>query len=118
MTAAAAGLTGAERGRAARRAVPRRRHAEWAPAPARPDPVAILDAQSAVRVAELLPIRYGRMLASPFSFYRGAAAIMAADLASTPSTDITVQLCGDAHVSNFGLYMAPDRRLIFGLNDF
>ena len=83
-----------------------------------PDPIAILVAQAATRVQELVPIRYGRMLVSPFTFYRGAAAVMAADLAATPDSGITVQACGDAHISNFGGFAAPDRRLVFGPNDF
>ena len=93
-------------------------HAEWQPRPDRSDPVALLEEQSESRVQELVPIRYGRMLVSPFTFYRGAAALMAADLAREPRTNLTVQLCGDAHLSNFGSYMAPDRRLTFSLNDF
>ncbi len=108
----------AERGRAARRTAPRSAHGEWAPAADRPDPVAVLAAQTASRVPALVPIRYGRMLASPFTFYRGAAAVMAADLAVTPSSGIVVQACGDAHISNFGGFAAPDRRLLFGPNDF
>jgi uncharacterized protein (DUF2252 family) len=108
----------AERGRAARARAPRSAHGEWAPAPERPDPVALLTAQAATRVRELVPIRYGRMLVSPFTFYRGAAAVMAADLARTPDSGIVVQACGDAHLSNFGGFAAPDRRLIFGPNDF
>jgi len=108
----------AERGRAARRTAPRSAHGDWAPARSRPDPVAVLTAQAASRVHELVPIRYGRMLVSPFTFYRGAAAIMAADLAATPHSGIFVQACGDAHISNFGGFAAPDRRLIFGPNDF
>jgi uncharacterized protein (DUF2252 family) len=107
-----------ERGRAARASVPRSAHADWAPAPNRPDPIAALRAQAASRVQELVPIRYGRMLVSPFTFYRGAAAIMAADLAATPDSGIVVQACGDAHISNFGGFAAPDRRLVFGPNDF
>ncbi len=107
-----------ERGREARRSSPRSAHADWAPAPDRPDPVALLQAQAATRLQELVPIRYGRMLVSPFTFYRGAAAVMAADLAATPDSGITVQACGDAHISNFGGFAAPDRRLIFGPNDF
>src|SRR3954468_23922526 len=107
-----------ERGKAARRAVPRADHASWALARDRRDPVEILVEQGTSRVSELIPIRYGRMLASPFTFYRGAAAIMAADLAATPDSGIPVQLCGDAHLSNFGVYTAPDRRLVFDLNDF
>jgi uncharacterized protein (DUF2252 family) len=105
-------------GRAARRTAPRSSHAEWAPAAGRPDPVDTLEAQGATRVQELLPIRYGRMLDSPFAFYRGAAAIMAADLAPTPASGIRTQLCGDAHLSNFGGFAAPDRSLVFDLNDF
>ena len=108
----------AERGRAARKEVPRSSHGEWAPGAERPDPVAVLQAQAATRVQELIPIRYGRMLVSPFTFYRGAAALMAADLAATRWSGITVQACGDAHISNFGGFAAPDRRLVFGPNDF
>ncbi len=107
-----------ERGREARRGAPRSAHGDWSPAPDRPDPVAVLTAQAATRVQELIPIRYGRMLGSPFTFYRGAAAVMAADLAATPRSGIVVQACGDAHISNFGGFAAPDRRLIFGPNDF
>ncbi len=107
-----------ERGRAARQQVPRSAHGDWAPDADRPDPIAVLQAQAATRVQELIPIRYGRMLDSPFTFYRGAAAVMAADLASTPNSGIVVQACGDAHISNFGGFAAPDRRLIFGPNDF
>jgi uncharacterized protein (DUF2252 family) len=108
----------AERGRGARKELPRSAHGEWAPAPDRPDPVALLAHQAATRVQELVPIRYGRMLVSPFTFYRGAAAVMAADLARTPDTGIVVQACGDAHISNFGGFAAPDRVLIFSPNDF
>jgi len=108
----------AESGRAARRGTPRSAHGDWAPAPDRPDPVAVLTAQAASRVQELVPIRYGRMLVSPFTFYRGAAAVMAADLAATPSSKIVVQACGDAHISNFGAFAAPDRRVVFSPNDF
>ncbi|HSO99527.1 MAG TPA: DUF2252 domain-containing protein [Solirubrobacteraceae bacterium] len=108
----------AERGRQARREVPRSAHGEWEPAADRPDPVEVLRAQALTRVPELVPIRYGRMLLSPFTFYRGAAAVMAADLAATPDSGIVVQACGDAHISNFGAFAAQDRRLIFGPNDF
>ena len=108
----------AERGRAARQRAPRASHGDWTPAPDRADPVDLLAAQAATRVQELVPIRYGRMLVSPFTFYRGAAAIMAADLAGTPNSGIVVQACGDAHISNFGAFAAPDRRLLFGPNDF
>ena len=107
-----------ERGRAARRRAPRSAHADWSPARNRPDPVAILTAQAASRVQELVPIRYGRMLVSPFMFYRGAAAVMAADLAHTPDSGIVVQACGDAHISNFGGFATPDRRVVFSPNDF
>ena len=89
-------------GRAARAEVPRSSHADFEPASRRPDPVELLESQAASRVPELVPIRYGRMLVSPFTFYRGAALIMAADLASTPSSGLRAQLCGDAHLSNFG----------------
>ena len=105
-------------GKAARAKTPRSSHALWEAASDRPDPVETLEAQDATRVPELVPIRHGRMLASAFTFYRGAAAIMAADLATTPSSGLRVQLCGDAHLSNFGGFAAPDRRLIFDINDF
>ena len=108
----------AARGKAARAEVPRSSHAGWEPAPGRRDPVDVLEEQAQTRVPELVPIRYGRMLVSPFTFYRGAAALMAADLADAPRTGLEVQLCGDAHLSNFGAFAAPDRRLIFGVNDF
>jgi uncharacterized protein (DUF2252 family) len=105
------------RGKAARAEVPRSSHAEWAPA-ARQDPVSILEQQAASRVPELVPIRYGRMLVSPFTFYRGSAAVMAADLAQTPQSGIRAQLCGDAHLSNFGGFASPERELVFDINDF
>jgi uncharacterized protein (DUF2252 family) len=105
-------------GRAARKAVPRSSHRDWAPAPDRRDPVDMLEEQGATRVPELVPVRYGRMLVSPFTFYRGAAYLMAADLDPTPRTGLDVQLCGDAHLSNFGAFAAPDRRLVFSINDF
>jgi uncharacterized protein (DUF2252 family) len=103
-------------GKDARGAVPRSSHGDWAPAER--DPLPILTAQDESRVQELVPIRYGRMLASPFAFFRGSAAVMAADLAQTPTTALTAQLCGDAHLSNFGVFSAPDRRLVFDCNDF
>ena len=106
------------RGQVARDEVPTGSHAGYEAVPARADPVAILERQAQDRVPELVPIRYGRMLVSPFTFYRGAAAIMAADLSATPDIGIRVQLCGDAHLSNFGVYAAPDRRLVFDINDF
>jgi uncharacterized protein (DUF2252 family) len=114
-------LTPAERaahGKAARELVPRTAHGQWRPAADRPDPVGLLQEQGTSRVPELVPLRYGRMLVSPFTFYRGAAYLMASDLAPDPRTGITVQLCGDAHLSNFGTFAAPDRRLVFSLNDF
>jgi uncharacterized protein (DUF2252 family) len=106
------------RGRDARKQAPRSSHGRWEPAPDRPDPIALLEEQAESRVPELVPIRYGRMLASPFTFYRGAALIMAADLAETPTSGVTVQLCGDAHLSNFGLFGTPERKMIFDINDF
>jgi uncharacterized protein (DUF2252 family) len=106
-----------ERGRAARAECPRASHAAFELGPER-DPVAILDAQSADRVQELVPLRYGRMLVSPFTFYRGAAAVMAHDLASTPRTGLEVQLCGDAHLSNVGGFASPERKFVVDLNDF
>ena len=105
-------------GRAGREAVPLEAHAEWSAPRDRPDPVGILEAQNAVRVAELVPIRHGRMVVSPFTFYRGGAGIMAWDLSRMPTTRLRVQCCGDAHLSNFGVFAAPDRRLVFDLNDF
>jgi uncharacterized protein (DUF2252 family) len=106
------------RGREQRRLVPRLSHAQWEPPPDRPDPVAILEEQARTRVPDLVPIRYGRMIASPFAYFRGAAAPMAWDLAHTPTSGIRVQACGDAHLLNFGMFAAPDRRLVFDVNDF
>ncbi|MGV9456052.1 DUF2252 domain-containing protein [Streptomyces sp. NPDC003635] len=108
----------ARRGKDARKRVPRSAHAHWLPAVDRPDPVAVLERQGRDRLPELLPIRYGRMAASPFAFLRGAAAVLAADLAAAPHTGLTVQLSGDAHLLNFGLYASPERALLFDLNDF
>jgi uncharacterized protein (DUF2252 family) len=105
-------------GRAARRHAPRSAHGEWEPAVDRPNPVEVLERQAEDRVPELVPLRYGRMLASSFTFYRGAAAIMAADLAATPTSGLWVQACGDAHLSNFGAYASPDRDLVADINDF
>ncbi|MBV9310006.1 MAG: DUF2252 domain-containing protein, partial [Solirubrobacterales bacterium] len=107
-----------ERGKRARAGAPRSSHAEFEPAPTRPDPIELLEAQALTRVPELVPIRYGRMLVSPFTFYRGAAKIMASDLATTPSSGLTVQCCGDAHLSNFGVFGSPERALVFDINDF
>jgi uncharacterized protein (DUF2252 family) len=105
-------------GKAAREKASRASHGEWEPAARRRDPVKVLEDQAKSRVQELVPIRYGRMLASPFTFYRGAAAIMAMDLAKTPDSGLRVQACGDAHLSNFGVFAAPDRRLVLDVNDF
>jgi uncharacterized protein (DUF2252 family) len=110
--------TVADRGRGARAIAPRSSHARWEPAVDRFDPVGVLEAQAESRVPELVPIRYGRMLASPFAFFRGGAAIMAADLVHTPVTGLRVQLCGDAHLANFGGFAAPDRQMVFDVNDF
>src|SRR5690348_18346547 len=107
----------AARGRAARVECPRSSHAGFELTADR-DPVAILEAQAPSRVPELVPIRYGRMLVSPFTFYRGAAAVMAHDLAPTPRSGLRVQLCGDAHLSNVGGFASPERTLVFDLNDF
>jgi uncharacterized protein (DUF2252 family) len=98
--------------------VSRSTHGEWAPSPDRPDPVDLLEAQDSDRIPDLIPIRYSRMMASPFAFMRGSAIVMACDLASTPRTGIQAQLCGDAHLSNFGAYASPERALLFDVNDF
>jgi uncharacterized protein (DUF2252 family) len=108
----------AARGKAARAAVPRASHAVFQPSPRRADPIKLLERQAKTRVPELVPIRYGRMLVSPFTFYRGAALIMASDLARTPRSGLTVQCCGDAHLSNFGAFASAERRLVFDINDF
>src|SRR5436190_9447947 len=108
----------AARGKAARAEVPRSSHAKFEPASSRPDPVELLERQAQTRVPELVPIRYGRMLVSPFTFYRGAAMIMAHDLAATPRSGLHVQCCGDAHLSNFGVFASPERQLVFDINDF
>ncbi|MFJ3835330.1 DUF2252 domain-containing protein [Streptomyces sp. NPDC090054] len=108
----------AARGREARRRSPRSGHAAYEPSENGRDPLAILEAQSATRVPELVPIRYGRMMESPFRFYRGAAAVMASDLAGTPDSGISAQLCGDAHLLNFRLLASPERELMFDINDF
>jgi uncharacterized protein (DUF2252 family) len=106
------------RGKDARTRTPRSTHAGWKPATDRPDPVGLLERQDATREPDLVPVRHGRMMVSPFTFYRGAAKIMAADLKDTPRAGLDVQLCGDAHLSNFGLFGSPERRLLFDLNDF
>jgi len=105
-------------GKAARKMVPRTSHAGWAPPHDRPDPIALLQTQDAARVPELVPIRWGRMSVSPFTFYRGAALLMASDLAATPNSGLTVQACGDAHLLNFGVFASPERTLLFDVNDF
>jgi len=112
--------TGARRaaGRELRHQVPRSSHGAWVPAPDRADPLALLEAQNATRVADLVPLRWARMAASPFAFLRGAAVVMAADLAATPSTGISVQVCGDAHIANFGVFASPERDLLFDVTDF
>jgi uncharacterized protein (DUF2252 family) len=108
----------AERGKEARAEVPRDSHAVFDPPPDRPDPVGLLEEQSKSRVPELVPIRYGRMMVSPFTYYRGAALPMATDLAATPASGLAVQACGDAHLSNFGIFGSAERLLVFDVNDF
>ncbi|MGW6416826.1 DUF2252 domain-containing protein [Streptomyces sp. NPDC055055] len=108
----------ADRGRAARKRVSRSSHGRWIPSSQRPDPLDVLERQSVDRLPELAPLRYGRMAVSPFAFLRGAAAVMAADLGAQPHTGLTVQLCGDAHLLNFGVYASPERTLLFDVNDF
>ncbi len=106
------------KGKEKRKLIPRSSHGEWAPAPNRPDPISLLQAQDAGRLQHLIPIKYGRMMASPFSFLRGSAVVMASDLAATPTTGLDVILCGDAHLSNFGVFATPERNLVFDINDF
>jgi uncharacterized protein (DUF2252 family) len=108
----------AERGRALRRVVPRDSHASWAPAANRPDPLELIQWRIRNRLSELVPIRWGRMSASPFAYYRGSPYVMAYDLSSTPTTGVNVQICGDAHLLNFGLFATPERHLVFDVNDF
>ena len=108
----------AQLGQAARTRVPASMHRDWTPAADRPDPIALLEEQAKTRVHELVPIRYGRMAVSPFAFFRGAALPMAVDLSVTPVSGLTVQVCGDAHLSNFGLFASPERDLLFDINDF
>src|SRR4051794_33951800 len=108
----------AEHGRQAREHASLDSHTGWRPAADRPDPVALLDEQNRTRDQDLVPVRHGRMMASPFTFYRGAARVMAADLAATPTAGLDAQLCGDAHLSNFGAFASPERKLLFDLNDF
>ena len=108
----------AQRGKTARAEVPRDSHAVFDPPPDRPDPIALLEEQGKSRVPELVPVRYGRMMVSPFTFFRGAALPMASDLAGTPVSGLAVQACGDAHLSNFGIFGSAERRLMFDVNDF
>jgi uncharacterized protein (DUF2252 family) len=108
----------AARGKLARAEVPRASHAEFDPGPDRPDPIALLQEQAKTRLPELVPVRYGRMMVSPFTYYRGAALPMASDLATTPVSGLAVQACGDAHLSNFGIFGSAERRLVFDVNDF
>src|ERR1700758_1501174 len=105
-------------GRTTRDATPPSSHAGWSPAADRPDPVGLLAQQDRTREQDLVPVRHGRMMVSPFTFYRGAAKIMAVDLKDTPTAGLRTQLCGDAHLSNFGMFASPERRLVFDLNDF
>lgn len=105
-------------GRESRRRTPRSAHEGWTPPAGRADPVSLLEEQATTRVPELVPIRHARMMVSPFTFYRGAALLMAADLADTPVSGITTQICGDAHLSNFGVFGTPERRMVFDMNDF
>ena len=107
-----------EQGKQARSKIAPSAHEGWKPAADRPDPVALLEQQDATREVDLVPVRHGRMMVSPFTFYRGAAKIMAADLKDTPRAGLNVQLCGDAHLSNFGMFASPERALLFDLNDF
>ena len=114
-------LSVAERQELGREAAERVKHLEhqgWQPAADRPDPIALLEEQNKTRDPDLVPVRHGRMMVSPFTFYRGTATVMAADLQATPNAGLDVQLCGDAHLSNFGAYASPERQLVFDLNDF
>src|SRR5260221_14288582 len=105
-------------GRSLRERVPRSSHAAWSPAADRPDPIGLLEEQDRSRLAQFVPLRYGRMIASPFGFLRGSAVVMAGDLAATPVTGLQVQVCGDAHLSNFGVYATAERNQVFDVNDF
>ncbi len=104
--------------RSMREKAPRKSHGQWTPSQSRPDPISLLQAQDKGRLQQLLPIKYGRMLESPFAFLRGSAVVMAADLASTPNTGLHAILCGDAHLSNFGIFATPERSMVFDINDF
>ncbi|MBV8159298.1 MAG: DUF2252 family protein, partial [Acidimicrobiia bacterium] len=105
-------------GRALRQVTPRKAQGMWSEAPDRPDPIDLLGASNAARLPDLVPVRNGRMLQSPFTFYRGAPLVMASDLAHTPTTAVKLQLCGDAHLLNFGTFATPERNLVFDVNDF
>jgi uncharacterized protein (DUF2252 family) len=105
-------------GKALRQQVPRLSHGDWKPAPDRPDPISLLQEQDKTRLQQLVPIKYGRMLESPFAFFRGSAVVMASDLADTPVSGIQSILCGDAHLSNFGVFASPERQMVFDINDF
>ncbi len=107
-----------ERGKLARAAVPRSSHAAFDPPADRPDPISLLESQATSRLPDLVPVRYGRMMVSPFTFFRGAALPMASDLSATPVSGLPVQACGDAHLSNFGIFGSAERRLVFDVNDF
>jgi uncharacterized protein (DUF2252 family) len=107
-----------EKGKAIRQQVPRTSHGDWVPAPDRPDPISLLQDQDKIRIQSLVPIKYGRMLESPFAFLRGSAVVMTSDLAASPTTGIKAVLCGDAHLSNFGIFATPERKLVFDINDF
>jgi uncharacterized protein (DUF2252 family) len=117
-TGTASAAERAEAGRSARHQVPRAAHAEWSPPADRPDPLALIAAQERNRLGWLVPVRHTRMASSPLAFFRGSAVVMAADLAGTPSMGVRVQLCGDAHLANFGLYASPERRWVFDVTDF
>ncbi|UCG26392.1 MAG: DUF2252 domain-containing protein [Chloroflexota bacterium] len=115
------GLTRSERkemGKALRSLVPLESHSQWVSSADRPDPISLLEEQDASRVQHLVPIKYGRMVSSPFAFLRGSAVVMAADLSTTSTSNLEVQLCGDAHLSNFGVFATPERKLVFDINDF
>jgi uncharacterized protein (DUF2252 family) len=105
-------------GKLLREKTPRSSHGNWTPAANRPDPLSLLQAQDEGRIQKLLPIKYGRMVASPFAFLRGSAVVMASDLAASPVTGLDVILCGDAHLANFGIFASPERDLVFDINDF
>src|SRR5438876_11411058 len=107
-----------DKGRTARDRTPPSSHAGWRPAADRPDPVGLLEQQDRTREPDLVPVRHGRMMVSPFTFYRGAAKIMAVDLKDTPAAGLRTQLCGDAHLSNFGMFASPERDLVFDITDF